>query len=129
MDGVYWTAGSLACSQAEVAANLAEFADLASLHDGWIPERFSDVVESCFCFVRIDVDLFKPTRDVLEFFYLHVVAGGLIVCDNYGFETCPRARHAMDAFFAERPEPIVHLPTGQGFVLIEPQQSAGLGKA
>jgi hypothetical protein len=31
-------------------------------------------------------------------------------------------------FFAERPVPIVHLPTGLGFVLIEPQQSAVLGK-
>jgi hypothetical protein len=35
----------------------------------------------------------------------------------------------LDTFYAERPAPIVHLPTGQGFVLIEPQRSAGLGKA
>jgi hypothetical protein len=25
----------------------------------------------------------------------------------------------MDEFFADRAEPIVHLPTGQGFVIIE----------
>ena len=128
-DGLYWEAGSLACSQAEVAANLAEFADLVSFHDGWIPARFSDVAGTRFCFVHIDVDLFQPTRDTLEFFYPRMVAGGLIMCDDYGFETCPGARHAMDAFFAGRAEPIVHLPTGQGFVLIEPKQSAGLDKA
>jgi len=129
MDGVYWAAGSLACGQAEVAVNLAEFADLVSFHDGWIPERFSDVAGTRFCFVHIDVDLFQPTRDALEFFYPRMVAGGLILCDDYGFETCPGARHAMDAFFAEQPEPIVHLPTGQGLVLIEPRQSAGLSKS
>ena len=53
-----------------------------------------------------------------------MVAGGLIVCDDCGFETCPGARHATDAFFADRPEPIVHLPTGQRFVVIEPRLSA-----
>jgi O-methyltransferase len=129
MDGPYWAAGSLACSQVEVAANLAQFADLVSFHDGWFPQRFDEVAEAYFCFVHIDVDLFQPTRDSLEFFYPRIVAGGMIVCDDYGFETCPGARRAMDSFFAERPEPIVHLPTGQGFVVIEPPQPAGLGQS
>ena len=89
-----WAAGSLACSPVQVAANLAEFADLVSFHGGWIPERFNDVAEARFCFVHIDVDLLQPTREVLEFFYPRMVAGGLIVCDDYGFDTCPGARHA-----------------------------------
>jgi len=41
-----------------------------------------------------------------------MVAGGLILCDDYGFETYLGARRAMDALVAERLEPIVHLPTG-----------------
>ena len=118
-DGNYWEAGNLACKLAEVAANLAEFDDLVVFHEGWIPERFGDVADTRFCFVHIDVDLFQPTCDALRFFYPRMVGGGLIVCDDYGFETCPGARQAMDEFFAERPEPIVHLPTGQGFVMIE----------
>jgi hypothetical protein len=126
VDGRYWAAGNLACSRAEASANLAEFGDLVRFHDGWIPERFGDVAETRFCFVHIDVDLFRPTRDALEFFYPRMMTGGLLLCDDYGFETCPGARQAMDGFFAERPEPIVHLPTGQGFVLIE---GAGAGRA
>ena len=35
----------------------------------------------------------------------------------------------LDTFLAERPESIVHLPTGRGFILIEQQRSAGLGNA
>jgi hypothetical protein len=41
----------------------------------------------------------------------------MMVCDDYGFDSCPGARRAMDDFFAERPECIIHLPTGQGLVL------------
>ncbi len=119
VDGRYWEAGNLASSQEEVAAGLAAFRDLVSFHEGWIPTRFGDVADSRFCFVHIDVDLFQPTRDALVFFCPRMVAGGLILCDDYGFDTCPGARQAMDAFFADRPEPIIHLPTGQGFVLIE----------
>lgn len=118
-DGNYWQTGSMACSRAEVAANLAEFDDLIDFHEGWIPDRFGDVAGTRFCFVHIDVDLLQPTRDALGFFYPRMVGGGLIVCDDYGFETCPGARQAMDEFFADRPEPIVHLPTGQGFVVVE----------
>ena len=102
-----------------MAANLTAFDDLIVFHQGWIPDQFSDVADARFCFVHIDVDLFQPTRDSLDFFYPRMVRGGLIVCDDYGFETCPGARRAMDEFFADRPEPIVHLPTGQGFVIIE----------
>ena len=46
-----------------------------------------------------------------------VVPHGIIVCDDYGFDTCPGARQAMDTYFADRKVPIVHLPTGQGLVI------------
>jgi hypothetical protein len=128
-DGDYWAAGILACRREEAAANLVEFGDLVHFHEGWIPERFGEVEGSRFCFVHIDVDLSRPTRAALEFFYPRMVAGGLILCDDYGFETCPGARQAMDAFFADRPEPIVHLPTGQGFVLVEPREEPRFGRS
>ena len=118
-DGSYWQAGSLACALPEVESNLAEFAEFVQFHPGWIPERFVDIADRRFCFVHIDVDLFRPTFDSLTFFYPRMIPGGLIVCDDYGFDTCPGARHAMDSFFAGLPEPIVHLPTGQGFVVVE----------
>jgi O-methyltransferase len=116
-DGDYWQAGALACSLAEVRANLATVAETVRFHAGWIPERFGDVAEKRFCFVQIDVDLHQPTWDALTFFYPRLVPGGILICDDYGFETCPGARKAMDTFFADKPEPVIHLPTGQGFVI------------
>ena len=35
----------------------------------------------------------------------------------------------MDDFFTKRPEQMVPLPTGKGFVLIEPPRAVGLDKA
>ena len=115
-DGDYWERGNLSCGEDEVRARLAPF-DFVELHPGWIPERFGDVADRRFSFVHVDVDLHQPTLDSIEFFYERLSPGGLLVCDDYGFRSCPGATRAMDEFFAERPEPIVHLPTGQGFVI------------
>lgn len=118
IDGSYWRAGDMASSLEEVRANLAEWSDRIVMHPGWIPERFVDVSAERFAFVHIDVDLFQPTRDSLSYFYQRMLPGGIILCDDYGFASCPGARRAMDEFFANKDEGIIHLPTGQGLVIV-----------
>lgn len=97
--------------------NLRAYADRVTLLPGWIPDRFDAVRDRTFSLVHIDVDLHDPTLASLEFFYPRMSPGGIIVCDDYGFESCPGARAAMDAFFATRPDTIIHLTTGQGMVI------------
>ena len=46
-----------------------------------------------------------------------MVKDGIIVCDDYGFSTCPGAKQAFDEFMKGKPEPIVHVPTGQCFII------------
>jgi hypothetical protein len=65
----------------------------------------------------LDVDLYQPTLDSLTFFYEKMTQGGIILCDDYGFTTCPGAKKAMDSFLSDKPEEVVSLPTGQGFVV------------
>ncbi|MBI2931242.1 MAG: class I SAM-dependent methyltransferase [Planctomycetes bacterium] len=115
LDGTHWKRGSLAGPEDVVRATLRSFPDVV-YHKGWIPERFSEVSDRKFCFVHLDVDLHQPTLDSAAFFYPRVVPGGLILCDDYGFTTCPGARKALDEFFADKPEPVLSLPTGQGLV-------------
>jgi len=68
--------------------------------------------------VHVDVDLFEPTAARLEFFYPRLVSGGMIVCDDYGFTTCPGARKACDDFCAKTPQQtVIHLTTGQGIIM------------
>ncbi|WLA85824.1 TylF/MycF/NovP-related O-methyltransferase [Bradyrhizobium elkanii] len=118
MDGQYWRAGDMAAGLDEVRANLAEWSDCIIIHPGWIPSRFSDVATERFAFVHIDVDLFQPTHDSLVFFYERMLPGGVILCDDYGFASCPGARTAMEDFFESVRETIIHLPTGQGLVIV-----------
>jgi hypothetical protein len=112
-----WAAGDLSVPQEETVRKLGRFSNI-HYHKGWIPNRFREVAARCFSFVHIDVDLYQPTRDSLEFFYPRLVPGGVLLCDDYGYHTCPGARRAFDEFAATTPEQsVVHLPTGQGFIV------------
>jgi O-methyltransferase len=114
-DGVHWAPGDMRCEMAEVNKALAGF-DVV-LHAGWIPARFTEVADRKFSFVHIDVDLAEPTRDSLAFFYPLMEKGGIILCDDYGFSTCRGATEAIDDYLRNKPEKMLALPDGGGFLI------------
>jgi hypothetical protein len=67
--------------------------------------------------VHLDVDLYDPTKACLDFFYPLAVPGAVFLFDDYGSTYCPGARSAIDEFFANKPEQVVELTTGQAFVV------------
>jgi O-methyltransferase len=100
-------------------ANLAGFR--VELYPGWIPERFAEIADAQFCFVNVDVDLYEPTRESLEFFYPRMVPGGVLVLDDYGSALqSPGVARAVDEFLAGRPETLVKSPTAQAFLVRHP---------
>ena len=115
-DGAYWRRGDLSCSLDAVRRNLADHPGVR-YHPGWIPEKFAEVADRRFAFVHVDVDLHEPTRDSIAFFYPRLSPGGILVCDDYGFTTCPGATRAADELLAGRPERFVSLPDGGGFLV------------
>jgi O-methyltransferase len=120
-----WTAGDLSVSLDEAQAKLGQF-DNIRYYKGWIPTRFDEIADRRFSFVHVDVDLYAPTRDSLEFFYPRLMPGGILLCDDYGYHTCPGARRAFDEFISDKPEEaVVHLPTGQGFIVKRTLQVSG----
>jgi hypothetical protein len=116
VDGAYWRKGSLTATEEELLRNLREF-DNYRVYKGWIPERFVDVADRKFRFVHIDVDLYQPTRDSLEFFYPRMVPGAIILLDDHGFKSCPGAKEAADEFFQSKIENLALLPSGQAFTI------------
>jgi len=114
-DGDYWRQGDLASPEETARTNLAEF-DFVRFYKGWIPDRFVEVADRSFSLVHLDVDLYRPTRDCLEFFYPRMVEGGVLIMDDYGFSTCPGARRAALEFFSTGGEVVLDMPTGQGVV-------------
>lgn len=116
-DGGYWRAGSLAAGEHVVRENLRPFAGHLVFHKGWIPARFSNVAHKKFAFVHVDLDLGQPTRDSLEFFYSRLANGGILLCDDYGFATCPGVTEAIDGFLEDKPENMIFLDAGGGFFI------------
>jgi hypothetical protein len=106
----------MACDLTTVRANLAEFRNV-SLNKGWIPTIFRSVPTTSFAFVHIDVDLYEPTKDSIEFFYPLMNPGGVIVCDDYGFTTCPGATKAIEEYLSDKDEKMMSLASGGGFLL------------
>jgi O-methyltransferase len=114
---LWWARGDFnEFSDRTARAVLAAF-PFARVVKGWIPDGFVAVGPERFRFVHIDVDLYDATRDCLEFFYPRLVPGGIVFFDDYGFEGTPGARRATREFFADKPEPIVELSSGQAFVV------------
>jgi O-methyltransferase len=83
---------------------------------GWIPTTFDGLGGSSIRLAHIDLDLYQSTVDCCEFVYSRMAAGGVMLFDDYGFESCPGARKAIDEFFADKPECPLAIPTGQAVV-------------
>jgi hypothetical protein len=89
-------AGHFAAPIEEVKAALRGFPGI-EYFPGWIPAAFPDEPDARYRFVHLDVDVYQPTRDSLEYFYPKVVPGGIMVCDDYAW---PGARKAVEEYCA-----------------------------
>lgn len=111
-DGEDMRKGECAHPLEQVQQKLAQFGDRCFYHKGWIPDRFKDVKDKKFSFVHVDVDLYQPTLDSIKFFYPRLNKGGILVCDDYNFTTCPGATLAMKEYFVDKPESLIAMSAG-----------------
>jgi hypothetical protein len=116
VDGVYWSEGDMSSSEELLKGNLSHVESI-EVYKGLIPFRFSEVEDRFFSFVHIDVDLYQPTLDSIEFFYPRMSDGAVLVCDDYGFTSCPGATKAIEQYLEDKPEKMVSLSTGGGFFI------------
>ena len=121
IDQSYWKEGDLTSHLDDVWNALAPLGptSFVELYKGWIPTRFAEVADRRFCFVHIDLDLYRPTLDSLAFFYPRMNPRGIILFDDYGFASCPGVTQAVDEFMTDKPEPIINLASGGAFMMRE----------
>lgn len=120
VDGVYWKSGDLHVGYATPLHNLAPWSERISVFEGWIPQVFTlhDTPQD-ISLAHIDVDLYEPTYASLQWVSTRLTEGSIIVCDDYGFDTCPGATRAVDEFIERFPQwRLMHLPTGQGLIFV-----------
>ncbi len=84
---------------------------------GLVPETFSGLHDSQLRFAHIDLDIYAPIAAAIAFIFPRLLPGGIMLFDDYGFNTCPGARAAIEEAFADAKVPIVALPSGQAFVI------------
>jgi O-methyltransferase len=86
-------------------------------HEGYFPETTRGLETETFAFVSIDADLYKPTLAGLQFFYVRLAPGGIILIHDYN-HNWDGVKKAVDEFAATIPEGIVELPDWQGSAVL-----------
>lgn len=80
----------------------------AKIYQGMIPETFTGLSGCEIGFAHIDVDIYQSVIDCCEFIVPRL--NGIMVFDDYGFNTCKGAKRACDDFFGNA---IIPLSTRQ----------------
>lgn len=88
-----------------------------SLVQGIFPASAQSIDGEIFSFAHIDCDIYQSVLDCCAFFYPRMPSGGVMLFDDYGFESCKGAMKAVDEFFSYKVEGVVYLVTGQALVI------------
>lgn len=108
--------GDAAVSFEQVRAVFHDFPGV-QFHRGFVPQVLSQLPDTRWAFVHIDVDLHEPTLASLEYFYPRMVKGGVIICDDYGSRLFPGARTAWEGYCAAKEIAFITLETGQSVII------------
>lgn len=81
---------------------------------GIFPEAPLDAVR--YRFVHVDGDIAQTTRAAIDYFAPRMVAGGIMVFDDYDAPSCPSVKLLVDAAFGERVEVIAEYQAVVKFV-------------
>ena len=86
---------------------------------GWIPEVFKHLDENNkYKFVHLDVDLYKPTLDSLDYIFDKVVKGGVIITDDFQSPLFPGNQKAWKEYFDKKKiNNWLALPSGQAVII------------
>lgn len=103
-------------SLARVKGFLSKF-DNFEFHPGIFPDTSAELdPQERFCLVNVDLDIYHPTLAACEFFYPRIVAGGIMVLNDYHAPRCKGATKAIDEFFSDKPEEILFPVSERSFV-------------
>ena len=116
--GLVYPKGHFATPVDHVRTVMSGFPDTA-IHKGWIPEAFTQLPETSWAFVHLDVDLYEPTLAGLQYFYPRLSDGGIIINDDYISPMLPGAGRAWDQYCDENGLAFAALDSGQA-ILIKP---------
>lgn len=85
------------------------------IRKGYVPNTFEGLENVKFCFVNLDMDLYQPTINALDFFYDKLEANGMILLHDYFQPKLPGIKQAVDEFVSSKPKSSFRtFPIGDG---------------
>ncbi len=92
--------GYLNITSEEIVLNKMKFPFNCRIKKGYFPETAIGI-EDMFCFVNLDMDLYKPTLEGLHFFWPQMEKGGIIMVYDYYSEGYKGVRAAVKEFVTQ----------------------------
>jgi O-methyltransferase len=111
---IRFDASMFSAQEEAVRKRLAKY-EKVHIYPGMFPDTAFAIMDKRFAFVHIDVDIYRSTRDCLEFFYPRMSPCGIIISHDY--PSSAGVRQAFDEFFADKRENVVNLPMSQCMVI------------
>ena len=68
-------------------------------------------------FVHLDVDLYKPTLESLDYVFDKIIENGILITDDYETPLFPGNKKAWEEFLSIRDIPFFVLPSGQAVII------------
>jgi O-methyltransferase len=106
--------GQYATDIEEVKQYLKQYKNV-QFYKGIFPDTSEPVKDKHFSFVHLDVDIYKSTRDCLEFFYPRMNPGGIIISHDY--INSEGVKNAFNEFFSGKLDPIIELSGSQCLIV------------
>ena len=83
---------------------------------GYFPET-AEGLEETFAFVRLDVDMYQPTKAALEWFGERMAKGGFLISHDYYTESYGGVAQAIDEYVNEHPA-LYRIPVGDALSVL-----------
>jgi len=104
-------------SYAEVSDRFKSYPNIHVIQ-GRVPDVFKDNPPPAkIAFLHVDLNSAKAEVAALEYIFASIVAGGIILFDDYGWEVCDEQHQAINKWAKAQSAAILELPTGQGLLV------------
>ena len=79
----HWYDNEFSNTSVESIKKLLNKYENVNIIKGIFPESGQEIIDKKFCFVHLDVDLYKSTLESLRFFFPKMIQGGIILIHDY----------------------------------------------
>ncbi len=85
---------------------------------GIFPDETSNLIkDDKFRFCHIDVDVYESAKDSFEWVWDRLEVGGIIVFDDYGFDSCDGVRKLVDEQRGKKDRVVIHNLNGHAIIV------------